>query len=54
MGYNAIMNIILFRLHDCFGKNNHPHGLMALYLLANLIENSSDRVLIQAINKYYI
>ena len=52
LSFDAIRNIILYRLNDCYGKNNHPHGLMALYLLANLIENSSDRVLIECMNNF--
>eukprot|EP01084_Bolivina_argentea_P074800 135665_1 len=52
MGYDAIRNVVLCRLNDCFGKNNHPHGLMALYLLGNLMENSTDRILLDCMNNF--
>ena len=44
--------MIVYRLNDCFGKNNHPHGLMALNLLGNLCENSTDRILVECMNHF--
>ena len=50
--YNAIRNVLVYRLHDVLRKN-HPQGLMALYLIYNLIQRSnSDRIVIEALNNF--
>lgn len=51
LAFHVINNVLCYRLKDTL-NTNFAHGLMSLFLLFNMIEKGSDRMVIQCCNKY--